>query len=56
MGHEFLLQALFVEPHDHNVMMHLLVENLDDWYADVRASGVIERFGVMWRVAHDLSA
>jgi len=42
----FLLQEFFVEAHAHNFMMHLIVENVDDWYAHVRASGVVERFGV----------
>lgn len=27
-------------------MMHLLVENVDDWHAHVLASGVVEEFGV----------
>jgi hypothetical protein len=26
--------------------MHLLVENVDDWHANVRSSGVCDRFGV----------
>ncbi|ARN21839.1 VOC family protein [Piscinibacter gummiphilus] len=42
----FLLQEFFVEQHAHNFMMHLIVENVDDWYANVMASGVVERFGV----------
>jgi hypothetical protein len=42
----FLLQRFFVPEHASNFMMHLLVENVDDWYASVVASGVAERFGV----------
>ncbi|MET0349230.1 MAG: VOC family protein [Rhizobacter sp.] len=42
----FLLQHFFVEAHAHNFMMHLMVENVDDWYAHVLASGVVDQFGV----------
>ena len=42
----FLLQKFFVAEHAHNFMMHLLVENVDDWYRHVMASGVVEKFGV----------
>lgn len=42
----FLLQAFYVPEHAGNFMMHLLVENVDDWHAHVLASGVVEEFGV----------
>ncbi len=42
----FLLQNFYVEEHTVNFMMHFLVENVDDWYKHVTASGVIEKFGV----------
>ena len=42
----FLLQRFDVPGHAGNFMMHLLVENADDWHANVVASGVAERFGV----------
>lgn len=42
----FLLQRFYVAEHAGNFMMHLLVANADDWHAHVRASGVVERFGV----------
>lgn len=42
----FLLQAYYVREHAENFMMHLQVENADDWHARVRASGVEARFGV----------
>lgn len=42
----FLLQAFYVPEHASNFMMHLLVENVDDWHAHVLASGVVEAFGV----------
>lgn len=42
----FLLQHFHVQAHSENFMMHLLVEDADDWHAHVLASGVAERFGV----------
>ena len=42
----FLLQRFYVEQHTANFMMHFLVENVDDWYRHVVASGVIETFGI----------
>lgn len=45
-GTSFLLQAFYVPEHASNFMMHLLVEDVDDWHAHVLASGVVEEFGV----------
>ena len=42
----FLLQKFYVPEHAGNFMMHLLVENADDWHARVVACGVVETFGV----------
>jgi len=42
----FLLQRFFVEEHARNGQMHLLVGNVDDWYAHVVAQDVVTRFGV----------
>lgn len=42
----FLLQSFGEQAFIDNYMMHLLVENADDWHAHVVASGVVERFGV----------
>ncbi|MEP6900057.1 MAG: VOC family protein [Rhodanobacter sp.] len=42
----FLLQQFFVPDHAGNFIMHLLVENADDWHAHVSAAGVVEKFGV----------
>ena len=42
----FLLQALNDADFIKNFQMHLLVENVDDWYTMVLASGVVSRFGV----------
>ena len=42
----FLLQEFFVPEHANNFMMHLLVENVDDWYQHVMASEVVQKFKV----------
>jgi uncharacterized glyoxalase superfamily protein PhnB len=41
----FLLQRFFVEEHAKNFQMHMLVENVDDWYSHVTDQGVADRFG-----------
>jgi hypothetical protein len=43
----FLLQAFHVPEHTNNFMMHLLVENVDDWHAYVLASGAVEAFAAL---------
>jgi len=40
----FLLQDFFVREHAQNFLMHLLVENVDDWH--LKAKEVAERFNV----------
>jgi len=40
----FLLQKFYVPEHANNFMMHLLVENVDDWYQHVLDSGVVQKF------------
>lgn len=42
----FLLQRFYVKEHAENFMMHMLVENADDWYEHVVKSGVVPKFGV----------
>lgn len=42
----FLLQAFDEPAFIRNFQMHLLVRNVDDWHAQVLASGVPEQFGV----------
>ena len=42
----FLLQDFHVAEHSDNFMMHLLVDNADDWYQHILDSGVVQRFGV----------
>ena len=41
----FLLQKFYVREHAGNFMMHLLVENVDDWHRHVIESGVVQKFG-----------
>jgi len=40
------LQSFYEPKHKSNFQMHMLVENVDDWHAHVRSSGVQDRFGV----------
>ena len=42
----FLLQAFDQPAFIRNFQMHLLVENVDDWHAHLKAIGIEERFGV----------
>ena len=42
----FLLQKFYVADHAGNFMMHLLVENVDDWHRHVVESGIVEQFGI----------
>lgn len=42
----FLLQNFYVKELAENLMMHLLVDDVDGWWAEVQASGVIERYSV----------
>jgi catechol 2,3-dioxygenase-like lactoylglutathione lyase family enzyme len=45
-GTGFLLQAFHEPAFIKNFQMHLLVESVDEWHAQVLSSGVVERFGV----------
>lgn len=42
----FLLQRFHVEDHTRNFVMHLLVENVDDWHRHVVEQDIAGRFGV----------
>lgn len=42
----FLLQDFHVEALAHNFMMHLLVEDVDAWHAQLREARIAERYGV----------
>jgi catechol 2,3-dioxygenase-like lactoylglutathione lyase family enzyme len=49
----FLLQAFNHPRFVSDFQMHLLVENVADWYAHVLASGIVERFGVRVEAPQD---
>ncbi|RAO77449.1 VOC family protein [Dyella jiangningensis] len=42
----FLLQNFYVKELAANFMMHMLVADVEAWWAHVQASGVIERYGI----------
>jgi predicted lactoylglutathione lyase len=42
----FLLQNVYVQELAENLMMHLLVENVNDWHAHLSEQKIAERFGV----------
>jgi uncharacterized glyoxalase superfamily protein PhnB len=42
----FLLQDFFVQSHTENFMMHILVEDVDAWWGQVKESGVEAKYGV----------
>lgn len=47
LGHcSFLLQNFSVPAATENFMMHLLVENANDWHRHLTAQGIAERYGV----------
>jgi hypothetical protein len=45
-GASFLLQDFYVEALAHNLMMHLLVEDVDAWWSRVRAADLAGKYGV----------
>lgn len=42
----FLLQDFCAESFAENFMMHILVEDVNSWWQQVRESGVLEKYGV----------
>ena len=42
----FLLQDYYEAGLAHNLMMHLLVEDVEAWRAQVQAAGLAEKYGV----------
>jgi catechol 2,3-dioxygenase-like lactoylglutathione lyase family enzyme len=42
----FLLQNFHVKECTDNFMMHLLVEDVDAWWAHVQAQGIVAKYGV----------
>jgi uncharacterized glyoxalase superfamily protein PhnB len=45
-GASFLLQDFCAESFAENFMMHLLVEDVDSWWDQIQASGVLTKYGV----------
>jgi len=45
-GFRFLLQNFYVKVHAENFMMHLLVENADDWWERVQSLGLAEKYNL----------
>jgi hypothetical protein len=44
--HSFLLQNYYVEDWAANFVMHVLVENLQDWWAHIASLDLASRYGV----------
>ena len=42
----FLLQNFYVPALANNLMMHLLVEDVDAWWAQIQATGIAAKYGV----------
>src|SRR6185369_16475558 len=42
----FLLQDFYEPRLAENLMMHLLVENVDDWWVAIRDAGIAPKYGV----------
>ena len=42
----FLLQRFYARELAENLMLHLLVEDVDAWWATLRDAGIAERYGV----------
>ena len=42
----FLLQNFYIKEHLENFKMHLLVENVDDWWRHILAERILERYSV----------
>lgn len=49
----FLLSQFYNPEHANNFVMHLLVEDADDWHRNVDASGVVETFSVRLSAVDD---
>jgi uncharacterized glyoxalase superfamily protein PhnB len=41
----FLLQDFYVKEHADNFMMHLLVEDVDAWWQNFQARGIVAKYG-----------
>jgi uncharacterized glyoxalase superfamily protein PhnB len=45
-GFRFLLQKFYVKEHAGNFMMSLMVENADDWWEQIKNSGLKEKYAL----------
>lgn len=45
-GCSFLLQDFYLSVHANNFMMHLLVEDVDSWYAHIMATDIVSKYQV----------
>jgi uncharacterized glyoxalase superfamily protein PhnB len=45
-GFRFLLQNFYVKEHAENFMMHLMVENADDWWEHISHLGLAEKYSL----------
>ncbi|HEY5810814.1 MAG TPA: VOC family protein [Povalibacter sp.] len=43
-GHRFLLQNFYVKEHADNFMMHLMVENADEWWEQIESLGLAKKY------------
>ena len=42
----FLLQNFYVKEHAENFMMHLMVENADEWWGHIQSLGLAEKYSL----------
>jgi len=49
----FLLQNFYHKAHAENYMMHLLVQNADNWWVKIKESNVVETYGAKLQAPQD---
>lgn len=49
----FLLQNFYTREHAENYMMHMLVENADDWWQHIQEVNLVEKYGVKCAAPED---
>jgi len=45
-GFRILLQNFYVKEHAENFMMHLMVENADEWWGHIQSLGLAEKYSL----------
>lgn len=45
-GYRFLLQNFYVKAHAENFMMHLMVENADEWWEHIESLGLAQKYSL----------